>query len=258
MSRTFTAAVARPIEAAELRALGLELTIDGALGPEHAHVFRPGESTRALELTHDGSTLAVRILAGSCAPTYALAFDLIERLGGEARDTEGMTRDDIAEEVAGLARMLVGMAERDEGVITLSGPRRPFFLGPRVAAELRATAGPLGDALTARMRETQWACLAGDVHAANVLVVGDRDSHRRVRFAVWSWGARYLLPDVDAVQLHNGADALPIDVVPEVAAGRARFLDERHLLIDAFTEDEWPALLARARPHAVDFMTMAR
>ena len=51
--------------------------------------------------------------------------------------------------------------------------------------------------------------------------------------------------DADA----NGSDFVyvPYAVLPELAAGRFTWLDERQCIVQAFSEAEWPGLVERAR-----------
>jgi hypothetical protein len=231
------------------------------------HLYVPGVSTRSVEVLLEDRELSARIMTGSCTETHELALALIDRAAaiagqGPARGEDGdgpFDRAWIAGQVESLASLLVTMAEREAGPLTISGPRRPCYLGKRVAAEVRAVGGSPGAALIARMRRVQYVDLRENYFAASTMQLRGKDDAWSLRFAIWAPGVRYLMPQVEAFSVHapGGPLFVPAAVLPELAGARARPLDERQWLVDAIPEPEWDAVVTRAQAHAVEPQAIA-
>jgi hypothetical protein len=259
----------RDVGCEEAEHSGLELT--GPMRPGYYHhIYLPHVSTRSLEISLEGDTLGIRIMTGSCVDDYELAIDLVCEAAGAAggdgvegedgRAIDPDARDWSAERewmigmTRSLAGTIVGMVEREGQTVTLSGPRRAFHIGPRVAAELRAAssdAAGLEKALTARIRRTQYIDLdeLEVLYAASTMVMTLEDK-RELRFAVWSPGVRYLMPSVAAFAL--GAPEplfVPPSALATLAGDRLQWLDEEQAILDPIPDDEWDAFIERARKY---------
>jgi hypothetical protein len=278
MSFTFTiqAADRTPLTFGDLqRAVGLTLGTTEQVRPGDAlrgllHLYQPGVSTRALELDVHDDRLAVRILACSSPEDHELAMAIVEVVAARrgAADVQPEDGDPVpigelrgrydgewaAGQITSGARVVAHMAEVNPGkLITLDGPVRPFLVGGRLIAELRE-GGPteqFGSRLIEAMRRTQW---PPDCYPASVIEVSGGSSST-VRLAVLTGQGRTLLPDVDAIALMDRAGGqlyVPADALAELLPGHTRFLDERHLIVEAVDEISWEELIRRARPQAVD------
>lgn len=266
-----------PLTLGALRdALALDLETAEGLDPAGSlrglsHIYRPGVTTRSIELDADATEAGIRILACASTEDHELAIriaELVAKNRGVA-DVEPEGDDPIpmvevrlrydAEWVAeqiefGAAAVARAVDEHPGRLITLAGPIRPFLVGERLVAELRAS-GPaegFGARLIDAMRRTQW---PADCFAASVMGISGGTSGRSIRLAVLTGRGRTLLPDVDAVALREPAGGqlyVPPGVVAELLPEQARYLDERHLLVDAIEEIGWTTFLAAAGPRAVD------
>jgi hypothetical protein len=257
------------------RATGTEVGSVEGLGPDDPvrgllNLYRPRLTTRAIEVDAGESELSVRILTCSSVEDHELAVAVVEIAAAhrgaslvepEADDpiptAELRRRYDpawAAREVASAATIVINMVDQNPGkLITLNGPIRPFHAGGRLVAELRASGPPegLGDRFVVAMRRTQW---PGDAFAASILAVSGGPSGKQTRLAVLTGRARTLLPDVDAVALHEPDESLyvPPAVVRELLPEDATYLDERHLLVESVDEARWAAFIRAARPRAID------
>lgn len=271
MSFEFTVPAAGPPSvalAALLRTAGGDLAVldgEGEWPPGVRQVYRPGVSTRCVEVSADDSGVGVRVLVCSSPEDYALAVALAQAAAwlvdaGEVvpEDGEPVRRAELPErygrpwamaEIRSGATVLARVVEEHAGkTVSLSGPNRSFEIGPRLLDELRAAGAADGfaDRLVAAMRRTQW---PGDCFIASVLEVRDRAGTGATRVAVLSPNSRTLLPAVDLVALHDPAGAetlVPADAVIDLLGQHAAYLDERRLLVQAVPVDEWQALLQRA------------
>lgn len=257
------------------RAAGMELDSVEGLGPDDPvrgllNLYRPRLTTRAIEVDAGDSQLSVRILSCSSVEDHALATAVVGLAAAhrgsslvepEADDpipiVELRRRFDsawAAREVASAATIVIHMVDQNPGrLVTLNGPIRPFHAGGRLVAELRESGPPegLGDRLVEAMRRTQW---PGDAFVASVLAVSGGPSGKRTRLAVLTGRTRTLLPDVDAIVLQDPGESLyvPPAVVHELLPDDARYLDERHLLVEPVDEARWAELIRAARPRAID------
>jgi hypothetical protein len=237
------------------------------------HLYRPGVSTRAVEVEvqDDGSGVDVSVFSVASTEDHALAVTLVEAIAinrgtatveteeenvvslADLRDrygTEWATRQ-LAFGVRTVARMV---DENPGSLITMQGPIRPFFLGTRLMAELRGggAAESIVDRLVHAMRRTQW---PPDCFAASVMAVSGGPSEKRVRLAVLTGQTRTLLPDVDAVALRDSAGGqlyVPPADVARLLPEHARYLDERHLLVEAVEPARWDELILEAGSRAID------
>jgi len=81
----------------------------------------------------------------------------------------------------------------------------------------------------------------------------DDGAGRKTRFAIWLPDEDLLIPYVDYVSLRitDGEIVIvPFAAVAELAGAHGTLLDECQLLVRAMNDDEWKAVVARARPLA--------
>ena len=239
----------------------LEPDATGSLGGL-SRVYRPGLSTRAIEVSRSAEELSVRILVCSAPEDHELALALTGTAAALAGVAEVETEQDgpmppgelldafdrawIEQEIAFGASAVLRIAEEQPGrVANLAGPVRPTLIGPRVAAEIRTQwPGGVAAGLVAVMRRTQW---PGDARTSSVFAVSDGD--RVVNLAVLAGGSRTILPDVHGIAIPNAGEQLYLtpDSVVDLLPDHARFLDERQVLVEPVEPDRWAAFLAIAR-----------
>lgn len=243
--------------------------LEGPWEPGHVlAVWRPGVSTRPVELAFEGSTFSARVLACSCAEDYELALDAVchvaRTVGAEVESEEGVRfapsdrgahygRAWIDPHVASMVTTVLAQAADADGYLTMPGPTRDFHVGPRVAGEIGdGSPEAQRDALFAKMRALFYPD-PEEVYAANVLSVTTDDGTRFTTTAL-APGVSYLFPPVDYLTI-LGRDPFEIRFasLPEVVGeDRVTWMDEVCPAIEAVGEDDWPAMEARAREHAVD------
>jgi hypothetical protein len=257
------------------RAIGYPVDSVGRLGPGAPvrgllQLYRPGLTTRAIEVQAGHAYLSVRILSCASLEDHELALAILSAIADQrgsavARPEDGdpiplgrlRTRYDArwaAAEIefgaAAVARMVD--ADRDTRV-TLDGPIRGFVFGRRLLGELRrGLPDTFGSRLVDAMRRTQW---PGDCHAASVIGLRSGSAANGIRLAVLTGRTRTLLPDVDAIALQGPEGAslyLPLADLAELLPDHARFLDEVHLLVETIDELQWADLLRAAAPRAID------
>ncbi len=236
------------------------------------HFYRDGLSTCAVEVYWDDGRFEVRVFAFAAAEEYELAVELAAYLAGRCGTNvrpedadEELTVEELrarygpewaAGQVASLFSALPHIVSDAEGVCRIPGAVRQFFIGPRLLGELEAAGPPgqLADRAVAAMRRVQYVD-PEDYFFASAMEVQPRDSDRTFTVAAWAAEVRYLFPDVDYLALVEEGGSLffiPYEALPAVALDRWQWLDEAQTLVEPFTPEEWPALVERARRHAVE------
>ncbi len=237
------------------------------------HFFREGVSIRPIEASWDDDRCEVRIMSFSAPSEYELALALVEHLaesnGAEVspEDAEPMSveqfRDSYgeawaADQVSSLFDMLPALVRREESAAQVPGAHRPVYFGKRLMAELEAAGPPeeLTERIMTFMRQVQYD-YEDEYFAANAMQLRKNDDPDvTFTLAVWGPGVSYLFPDVDYLAMHTptGGETffIPYKQVFAVAGERCRWLDETQTLVEATPEEDWPALLARARQFAVE------
>jgi len=249
-----------------------ELPEGEAFPPGAWKVYRQGLSTRSLELSYDKGKLEARLLMCSSPDVSELALAVCERWATESgalvepEDDDPYPPDARPERFSGdwadrefehHAGLLAVMVDRQDppGPLTMNGPRRQFHIDARLLGELRAAGGQAGLAyqLLERMRRVQYLDESG-LYAARILSVQDKESGA-VKYTVSVWGPdqAYLFPRVTYLAVDEGERSLyvPAAAAPAIAGSKHQWLDEQQCLIAATEAAEWPALVARARAHAV-------
>jgi hypothetical protein len=205
----------------------------------------------------DDCDLALRVVeaAARLAGATTVAADYFGDIGvGELRRLH--TADWMREQAADGARMLATLIREGRGPMSMPGPNRSCWVGARLLAEMEAAGPPetLSDRLLARMRQVQWNVPA-DFRDAGVFVSGgDGDGKdRKTHFAIWLPEENLVIPRVDFVALRvteGEVVVVPFDAVAALAGSHGTLLDECQLLIRAMNDDDWTAMIARARPLA--------
>jgi hypothetical protein len=233
---------------------------------------RVGRSTRLTEVDWRDGKLTIVIRALASADDCDLALRVAEaaaRLAGAptiAADYFGdveigelrrlHTADWMREQAVSGTRALATLIREGRGPMEIPGPNRSCYIGARLLAELEAAGPPaaLSDRVLATMRRVQWDVPDGFRDAAVFVPAGTDDgAGRKTRFAVWLPEEDLLIPYVDYVSLRitDGEIVIvPFAAVAELAGSHGTLLDECQLLVRAMNDDEWKAVIARARPLA--------
>jgi hypothetical protein len=230
------------------------------------HFYREGISTRSVEVEWEDGIFSARVMTCSAGEEYELALGLacavargagaqVEPEEGGAFSPENAERvfgaEWIDQMVASGFRALGAIAER-EGEVHLTGPRRPFVMGPRTLRELRAGASEtlFGLRTLAAMRRLQYIDTEEDYFAASIMAVRDKASGNEFTLAAWAPGVRYLFPPVEYLALVAADQILvPYARVAELAGSRLRWLDEKHALVEEIPDEQWDAVVASARQY---------
>ena len=251
--------------------------------PMCVHLYRPGASTRGVEVWRRGGAVNVRLLACASPEDYELGLRFVRataELAGAAvrpQDSDELAvaeldgrygADWAARQVRSTARAVAQVA-RERGRVTIRGPVRDFHLGERLLAELSAHA-PEGESgsegaeelfaerLLGAIRRTQYVDPERYYEASEIEVDAGGGSGA-VRVAVWTPSSiGHLFTPADYVFLtareKDGGEMLvvPFAAVPEIAGDRCAFLDELQLLVEPVSEKEWPLLADRAEKHGTE------
>lgn len=267
-----------PLGLADLRrAVGLTIEALDGLDPDQpigglVKVYLPGRSSRAVELEIEAGQANVRILSASTLHDHDLAVRLAkavaEHRGAAVVEPEGGDPVSLAElevrygpawaadEVENAGRIVATMIDQNPGrLISLDGPVRRFEAGPGILARLSA-AGPretLGARLVEAIRASQW--LPPHREASLLEVSREHEGLPPARLAVLSPGGRTLLPGVDAVVLWDPSGPMryirPTDLA-QLLGDRARFVDERRLVVEPVPKAEWAGLVSAAAGRSVE------
>ncbi|HEY7375171.1 MAG TPA: hypothetical protein VIF57_23620 [Polyangia bacterium] len=220
--------------------------------------WRDGELTiviRALA-SPDDCDLALRIaetaarLAGA-ATVEADYFGAVEV--GELRRLH--SADWMREQAISGTRALTTLIRDGRGPMSISGPNRACTIGARLLAELEAAGPPdtLSDRVLATIRRVQWDVGAGVRDAGVFESAGHDDGGRKTHFAIWLPDEDLVIPYVDYVALRIAEGEViivPFAAVAGLAGSHATLLDECQLVVRAMSDDDWKAVIARARPLA--------
>lgn len=215
--------------------------------PALVRLFRPGLSTRAVELSRNGDEASVRILVCSSPADHEVALAIAAAVAGlvgvDVVEPEGelpMPVDDLIiwfgkawyeMELAFGASAVARVVEEVPGrVADLAGPIRNFAVGARLLGELRdGDPDTYPDRLVAAMQRAQW---PGEGRVASVFGVSAGDHETRI--AVLTGSTRTILPDIDGVAVRDGPDQIyvPPDVLVQHLPGVAASLDERQVIVE--------------------------
>jgi hypothetical protein len=152
--------------------------------------------------------------------------------------------------------MLATLIREGRGPMAMPGPNRTCLIGARLLAELEAAGPPeaLSDRVLATMRRVQWDVPADFRDAGVFASKGDgADGGRETSFAVWVPDQNLVIPRVDhvALRVRDGEIVIvPFEAVAGLAGRHGTLLDECQLLVRAMSQDDWAAVIARARPLA--------
>ncbi len=273
MSTTISLACGAPvledlIDAIAVADLRIDADEGGGLVPGIYRFHREGVSTRFTEVTVAETSLAVRIFSMASPEDVAFAMRIVAEVAAlgalKAADAEMMGVVPIAtivahhdagwadEQAKSGVRVLRSMIEDGRGPMEVPGPRRGYFVGPRVLAELDASGPP--ETAHLRMLETirrvQWMPVRT---AGTFLAKGEDDAD--VKLAVWL-GDEVVFPSVPYAAVSSEREGGARDVVlidsshvPGLAGDRWSYIDERQGHLRDFGDD-WPALVDAARAFA--------
>ncbi|HEX6675755.1 MAG TPA: hypothetical protein VF486_12100 [Actinomycetes bacterium] len=243
------------------------------------HLYRPGVSTRSVEVCLQGDAVNVRLLSCSSPEEYELGMRFLrataELAGAGVRpeDAGELAVDELekrygaewaARQVCSAALAVASFARQGRRV-TIPGPIRDFYLGQRLLAELSAGAPEEEDEeelfverLLGAIRRTQYVDPERYYEASEIEVDAGGGSGA-VRVAVWTPSSiGHLFTPADYVFLtareKDGGEMLvvPFAAVPEIAGDRCAFLDEVQLLVEPVSEKDWPQLAERAEKHGTE------
>ena len=277
MSFTFRIECPRPtVDSLQLVMKRLQLSCIEELPPTgpwpfgHFHFYRDGVSTRTTEVEWNGRTFCVRVFTLACPQDYHIAVELAAYTAGsftarvepeDAGDLGPLAPNQLrqiydtiwAESMASsMARIMCEMAVDDNKEITVPGPNREFYLGPRTASELIA-AGPapqLHERISARIRSIQYP--HEDLFEASLMSVPGHEE-TPMRMAIWGPEVRYFFPRLDYLVLLNEHPLyLPYDKVNLVNGVSVKYLDEIQFVIEPIPDDQWDEVVDAARPYLVD------
>jgi hypothetical protein len=282
VSFTFSVATASPPPLASIVGRlggGLRYEEDlpaGSAGPWPqmcVHLYRPGVSTRSVEVCHAGGAVKVRLLACSAPEDYALGLSVVCMVAELARaPVRPQDGDEIAahhlcdrygpEWVAGQVAAGAGVVAAfvgERGLVRMRGPVRDFHVGKRLLDELRDRApGTFAERLLAAFRRSQYVD-PERYYQAHPIEVAAADGTRTLEVAMWTPSSiGHLFSPVDYVFLmareQDGGDMLVVtfDAVAEIAGDRCAFLDERQLLVEPVGEQDWSELSERAERYRVE------
>ncbi len=251
-------------------AAGDPADLDGPWEAGHVlQVWRPGVSTRAVELAFEEGRFSARVLACSCREDYALALDAVCRVaaaaGAEIESEEGLrfapaARDEahgpewIERHVGSMVDAVLVQARDLEGDwLSMRGPTREFHLGPRLAGEIlsaprEAQRGLLFDKMRALFYPDE-----EELYAANALSVSAPGGKPFTTTAL-APGVPYVFPPVDYLTILGSEPfEIPFDALIEVLGPDAiTWMDEACPRIAAIEPEDFPAFEERARAHRVD------
>jgi hypothetical protein len=233
---------------------------------------RAGRSTRLTDVDWKDGTLTITLRALASPDDCDLALRVTAAAAGLARaatvhadyfgDVEVAelrrlhTADWMHEQAVSGTRALVKLIRDGRGPMAMPGPNRSCYVGVRLLAELEAagTSETLSDRVLATMRDVQWNVPA-DFRDAGLFVSAGHDdgAGRETHFAIWLPEENLVLPYVDYVALRvtDGEIVIvPFAAAAELAGSHGTLLDECQLLLRAMSDDEWQAVIARARPLA--------
>jgi hypothetical protein len=243
------------------------------------HPYLRGRAARGVELCHEDGRFQVRIMTCSSRADYELALRLVDTLARmtgaaiEPEDGDALSREEakgrygrewLDKMVAWGADIVFQMVDREGNTLTMSGCKREVHVGPRFAAELRARAGDLtpSEQLLAAMIRIQNVD-EDEYYAASSFRVTPKGKEEEDSFtlAAWAPGVAYVFPSVMYFAIIDDAGeeiVIPHEAGPAVALEKWTWLDERTALVEATPNDEWKALLGRARKHATTPTAPAR
>jgi len=235
------------------------------------HFYRKGISCRTVEVTREGESFEVRLMAHSSRDDYALGLGLVEAVARERKatihseDGEEFGADELADQhgaewIDEMIRSAFGMFNmvlNQGGTAQINGAVRPLTVGPDLLAELGFQSGPeeFASRFFAKFRSLQWMDL-DDCFQASVMVVTPQDSSEQRRVSsVGAPGLRYLLQKVDFITVQPDGELLfvPWDRLAEAFGDRFQRLDENLVIVEPISAAEWASMTEQLQTVAVPF-----
>ncbi len=230
----------------------------------HPHVR--GVSARGVEICRENGAYQVRIMTCSSRGDYALARQLVRALVHLTRATHVQAEDSDApmtlpalearygdawveqQYLSGPSSLYAIATQGNSGVLQLSGARRTFHYGARMAAYVQGEAMMTAFLALQNIDEEAY-------FDANPMQVTPRAGAQPFTLCAWVPDVSYVFPACEYLGLGGANDLVivPRNLGPMLAGSHWRFLDEVNAQVEAIPAAWWPALLERARPHAVRF-----
>jgi len=231
------------------------------------HLYHRGMSIRGVEVSYEKNEFAVRFMTLSSPGDYELGLKLLDAVAAQSKsdlqneDGETVPREKLHERhnavwirgqnLAGLNMMVT--VSKEGNAVSMGGFRHNIHLGPRMFDELR-NAGPadaLLDRFLERARRIQY--LDEQFSVANVMSVTERDG-RKYTSVVCCHKVDRFFPHAEYVMVGPLADETMIFVeyakFPALLPDRCELVDEHQFTMKAISDEEWTALIERARPVA--------
>jgi hypothetical protein len=218
-------------------------------------VYRPGVSSRGVEVSFEDDDVHTRLTALAAPGDWALAFEYLAACAGEAAPvvtgedgtsgTSDAFADVIARETAGaLAGAESALANNPGSEISLRGPVREVHVGARLLGEL---VEPRVMGLIERVRRLQYLESEGYELCAPISLRAPGVP----TFTVWSPDRAQAFEPVEALGLSapGGNLYIPVAALPGLLGDRFQWLDEKQFAIAAGDD---PGLVERARPLSID------
>jgi hypothetical protein len=231
------------------------------------HLYRPGKSTRGVEVVFDGAELQTRLVSLASPEDWQLAYALHAAFAAgpdvEVRGEDGTKSRvdglagafaDVAarETAAGVVAMETSLQQNPGSQIGMSGPVRQMTIGHRVINDLPAEPGKRVFALLDRIRRIQYIESEGyEVKTAVPLKAPGIPT-----FSVWTPAKKQAFEDVEALGLSSpkGNLYVPVAALPGLLGDKFQWLDEVSFAIDAVDD---PTLVERAAAESIDIWKSA-
>jgi hypothetical protein len=236
---------------------------------EAIHGFLPTVSTRNLEIAYTaGGDLQFRVMFCASPQDYAISVWAAAECARRFKTTVSTEENDLPcppdalqsdwSEEECLAqggrdfRLLRTMVAEDGKTMTIAGPQRPFFAGPKVLGAIDDA-----DLFFQVFRRQQWLDAVSDVHASKT-IVATTNSGKEIAFTAFGASVPSLMSPLPYVAVVRSTDHskeggtffLPFGELPQLIEN-IEFLDEETIFVPAVPANDWPEFVARAERRAV-------
>lgn len=229
--------------------------------------YRPGFSSRGVTISYDIDRFQIITMALSSTYDYELAFAFLKaiielcapnqikalnRTIAVSKMGDVYSNDWIISKFNSDLQNILSYIKNKKTLVELSGPIRSFYLGIQLKGEFPKK--ELRQTLLNKIIRLQYIDESKYAIASVISVLNKNETKILYQTSLWINGRATLFPWVNYISLcseKNHLFDIPHNKLYNLRIPQIRLLDEKHILIDSMTENEWKDFLIQMKKFAI-------